>query len=53
MNKQKPKEKPEIVVPKGYELDDLIGTDDNGYGFKTEVIYTGEVKVNYERDSNE
>ena len=50
---QKPKEKPEIVVPKGYELDDLIDTDDSGYGFEKEAIYTGEVKVNYERDSKE
>ncbi|MBR1676606.1 MAG: hypothetical protein IJ706_04770 [Clostridia bacterium] len=50
---QKQKEKPEIVVPKGYELDDIIDTDDSGYGFKKEAIYTGEVKVNYERDSKE
>ncbi|MBR1676604.1 MAG: hypothetical protein IJ706_04760 [Clostridia bacterium] len=42
---QKPNEKPEIVVPKGYELDDLIDTDDNGYGFKQEAIYTGEASV--------
>ena len=53
MNKQKPNEKPEIVVPKGYELDDLIDTDDSGYGFKKEAIYTGEVKVKVERDGEE
>ena len=47
---QKPKEKPEIVVPKGYELEDVIDTDDNGYGFKQEAIYREEVKVIYERD---
>lgn len=47
------REEPEIVVPKGYELEDLIDTDDSGYGFKKEAIYTGEVKVNYERDSKE
>jgi len=47
---QKPKEKPEIIVQKGYELDDLIDTDDSGYGFKQEAIYTGEVGVKVERD---
>ena len=45
---QKPREKPEIVVPEGYELEDLIDTDDNGYGFKQETIYTGEVSVKVE-----
>ena len=45
---QKPKEKHEIVVPKGYELEDVIDTDDNGYGFKQEAIYTGEVSVKVE-----
>ena len=47
------REIPEIVVPKGYELDDLIDTDDSGYGFKKEAIYTGEVKVKVERDGEE
>lgn len=50
---QKPREKPEIVVPKGYELEDVIDTDDNGYGFKQEAIYTGEVSVKVERDREE
>ena len=39
------REEPEIVVPKGYELEDVIDTDDSGYGFKQEAIYTGEVSV--------
>ena len=46
-------EPPEIVVPTGYELEDLIDTDDNGYGFKQEAIYTGEVNVKVERDGKE
>lgn len=50
---QKPKEKPEIVVPTGYELEDLIDTDDSGYGFKQEAIYTGEVNVRVEQDGKE
>ena len=45
MNNQKPRDTPEIVVPKGYELTDLIDTDDSGYGFENEAIYTGEVSV--------
>lgn len=40
---------PEIVVPKGYDLSDLIDTDDNGYGFEDEAIYTEEVIVKCER----
>ena len=42
------REEPEIVVPKGYELEDVIDTDDSGYGFKQEAIYTGEVSVKVE-----
>ena len=43
MNKQKPRDTPEIVVPKGYDLTDLIDTDDSGYGFEDEAIYTEEI----------
>ena len=47
MKKQLPRDTPtpEIIVPKGYELTDLIDTDDSGYGFEDEAIYTEEVKV--------
>lgn len=38
----------EIVVPEGYELADFIDTDDNGYGFEDEAIYTEEVIVKCE-----
>ena len=34
---------------KGYDLTDLIDTDDNGYGFEDEAIYTEEVIVKCER----
>ena len=44
MNKQKPRDTPEIVVPKGYDLTDLIDADDSGHGFEDEAIYTEEVK---------
>ncbi len=45
MNKQKPRDTPRIVVPKGY---DLIDTDNSGYGFEDEAIYTEEGKVKIE-----
>lgn len=50
MKKQLPRDTPtpEIIVPKGYELTDLIDTDDSGYGFEDEAIYTEEVKVKCE-----
>ena len=46
-------EPPEITVPKGYELTEVIDTDDTGYGFEQEGIYREEVKVKYERDGKE
>ena len=48
MNQQKPRDTPEIVVPKGYELTDLIDTNDTGYDFEDEAIYTEEVNVKFE-----
>ena len=50
--KQK-RETPEIVVPKGYMLTDVVNTDDSVYGFEQEGIYREEVKVKYERDGEE
>lgn len=44
----KPTEAPEIIVPKGYTLSDLMETDDTGYGFEDEAIYTEEVSVRFE-----
>ncbi len=47
--KKKQRDTPEIVVPKGYELTELIDTDDEGFGFDTdEAIYVEEVKVKRE-----
>ena len=43
----------EIIVPKGYDITEVIDTDDTGYGFEQEGIYREEVKVKYERDSEE
>lgn len=46
-------EPPEIIVSKGYDLTDVIDTDDTGYGFEQEGIYREEIKVKYERDGKE
>ena len=46
-------ETPEIVVSKGYEITDVIDTDDTRYGFEQEGIYREEIKVKYERDGKE
>ena len=38
MKEQKPRDTPEIVVPKGYDLLDLIDVDDTGYGFEDKAV---------------
>ncbi|MBR1676110.1 MAG: hypothetical protein IJ706_02245 [Clostridia bacterium] len=48
MKEQKPRDTPEIVVPKGYDLLDLIDVDDSGYGFEDEAIYAEEVRISFE-----
>ena len=46
--KHKQRVTPEIVVPKGYDLLDLIDTDSDGYDFG-EPIMKEEVNVRFER----
>ena len=48
MNEQKPSDSPEFIIPKGYLLTDLMDTDDTGYGYEDEAVYTGEVTVQFE-----
>lgn len=50
--KRKQQDTPEITVPKGYDLLDLIDTDSDGYEFG-EPIMIEEVKVKFERDKRE
>ena len=40
---------PEIFVPEGYDLNDIIDTDGDGY-FDEAPIYTEEVTVKYGRN---
>ncbi len=50
--KHKNKDTPEIVVPKGYDLFDLIDTDDKGYDFGKPILIE-EVKIRVEREQSE
>ena len=46
------KPKPEIYVPKGYELEDMLETDAQGYELG-EPMETEEVRVRFEKDEAE
>ena len=44
------RKKPELVIPKGYDLEEILDTDDAGYGLETELpAYREEVKLVFER----
>ncbi|MCM1441243.1 MAG: hypothetical protein NC131_18870 [Roseburia sp.] len=45
--KKKTSEIPEIVIPKGYEIDEFLDTSDE-FGDE-EPIFTEEVKIRFER----
>ena len=52
MSRQKRK-KPELVIPKGYELEEILDTDDAGYGLEKESpAYREEVKLVFEREQD-
>ena len=45
------RKKPELVIPKGYDLEDMLDTDDAGYGLEKESpAYREEVKLVFERE---
>ena len=46
------KPKPERYVPKGYELEDMLETDEQGYE-PGEPMETEEVRVRFEKDEAE
>lgn len=49
MKKQHIRDTPEIVIPKGYGIDDLLDFDDEGYE-NGEPVLVEEVKVTFERE---
>ena len=47
------RKKPELVIPKGYDLEDMLDTDDAGYGLEKEPpAYREEVKLVFEREQD-
>lgn len=53
MSRRNRRRKLELVIPKGYELEDMLDTDDAGYGLENELpAYTGEVKLIFEREQD-
>ena len=49
MKKKHIRATPEIVIPKGYGIDDLLDFDDEGYE-NGEPVLVEEVKVTFERE---
>lgn len=41
---------PEVNVPKGYNVFDLVDTDDGGYDFGQPIVIE-EVKIRFEREN--
>ena len=39
---------PEIVIPKGYEIDEILDTDEDDFGDEQPIL-TEEVKIRFER----
>lgn len=51
MSRRNRRRKIELVIPKGYELEEILDTDDAGYGLEKEPpAYTEEVKLIFERE---
>ncbi len=47
------RKKPELVIPKGYEPEEMLDTDDAGYGLEKESpAYREEVKLVFEREQD-
>ena len=42
------KNKAEIVIPKGYEIDEILDTDEDDFGDEQPIL-TEEVKIHFER----
>ncbi|MBD5131764.1 MAG: hypothetical protein HDT28_04125 [Clostridiales bacterium] len=38
---------PEVVIPKGYEIDDILDTDEDDFGDEQPIL-TEEVKIRFE-----
>lgn len=45
-----PKDVIEIIVPDGYDIEEILDTDDKGYGFEEMQYKDEEVRLKYGRD---
>ena len=53
MRRKKKRQEPGLVIPKGYALEEMLDTDDAGYGLEKEPpAYTEEVKLVFEREQD-
>lgn len=53
MSRRNRRRKLELVIPKGYELEEILDTDDVGYGLEIEPpAYREEVKLVFEREQD-
>ena len=53
MSRRNRRRKIELVIPKGYELEEILDTDDAGYGLEKEPpAYREEVKLVFEREQD-
>ena len=51
MRRKKKWQESEVLIPNGYDLEDMLDTDDAGYGLENEPpAYTEEVKLIFERE---
>lgn len=51
MRRKKKWQESEVLIPKGYDLKDMLDTDNAGYGLEKEPpAYTEEVKLIFERE---
>lgn len=51
MRRKKKWQESEVLIPNGYALEDMLDTDDAGYGLENEPpAYTEEVKLIFERE---
>lgn len=51
MRRKKKWQESEVLIPKGYALEEMLDTDDAGYGLENEPpAYTEEVKLIFERE---
>ena len=53
MRRKKKRQESEVLIPKGYDLEEMLDTDDAGYGLEIEPpAYREEGKLVFEREQD-